>query len=540
MISASPFAKPKPMLDEGSFQQLLAAAYVVQQHNDSLWARKPQISTARLLSEIAELQSMLELSALDVSTLGKKISERLLEITAATGVSLSLISDGFLDCIAEAGVPVKIPGSSVASHSLVATERLKSGDVFESSDARRDMRLDGGICSSLGIGALVAAPVVRAGHLAGLIEVRWARARAFDETGLLACRLIASLAGEILEGRRSGQKSSPVFQPAPPKEEFQPAGISDLPGTESSGVADEVVLQPGEPEPVATAVPVDTQPAKLEVVHTDPEVDVVGTAAPAPEASEATETQLGPSYAVFPEVESCRVCGRAFGADEAFCGHCSMPRVASKPSQQMQSKFASLWFMGKAKEALAEENAEARQSSPAFSEKAMVSAVSATSETAPPEFAPADTDVRQAPRSDHVSYFEPTPAERNYASEVQFWERAATAASASQSSFHKIRGKDALLGLLAVVLAVGVISAWPRSNGQLTWFQSMLVRGGMARHSVPGFAGNPAIRVWVDQRTSSYYCPGSEPYGNTPAGYYTTQLEAEQAHSQPASGLVCQ
>src|SRR5713226_1677073 len=43
-------AKAKPVLDRNGFQQLLAAAYVLQQHNESLRTKDPRLATTWIFS----------------------------------------------------------------------------------------------------------------------------------------------------------------------------------------------------------------------------------------------------------------------------------------------------------------------------------------------------------------------------------------------------------------------------------------------------------------------------------------------------------
>jgi glucuronate isomerase len=52
MPSSSTGAKHKLLLDETGFEQLLAAAYVLQQHNDGLRAQAQQLDTTGVLSKI--------------------------------------------------------------------------------------------------------------------------------------------------------------------------------------------------------------------------------------------------------------------------------------------------------------------------------------------------------------------------------------------------------------------------------------------------------------------------------------------------------
>lgn len=540
-------AKQRPVLDESSFQQLLAAAYVVQQHNDSLWTKLPQLDTARLLAEVSDMQA--QASKLELPMAAKLITERLLSMIAATGVSLSLIRDGYLDCLAESGVPAKVPGSSIASHSLVATERLKAGDVFESGDSRHDIRLDADLCNGLAMGSLIAAPVFRLGQLAGLIEVRWARPHAFEETGVFACRLMASLVTGILE-----RESSPGVVVEPAVAEVvtgsESGGKVTLPEEASAATVNETAIEAKSAETAEKLIVVESEagekvsaasvstPEHALIEPADPENDR-RVAEVSPQAVAETSANDSAATAV---PSNCRICGQPLRANETFCGHCSMPRAAATASENLQSKWASLWFIHQAKGAPGANEGESENEAP---QAATASQIANTAEAAgsmiQAEIQPDPPPLADslAHSNDQFSYFEPVTLEHDAASEIKFWERAAAAASSSKSALRKLRAKDITLIIVASVLAIGVISAWP-SNGRLTWFGSMMVRMGLARHAVPAFAGNPAVNVWVDEQTSLYYCPGEGRYGNTSAGHFTTQLEAEQSQLHPGSGLVCQ
>jgi hypothetical protein len=157
---------------------------------------------------------------------------------------------------------------------------------------------------------------------------------------------------------------------------------------------------------------------------------------------------------------------------------------------------------------------------------------------------PVPDPLSSAPLQDnsHFSYFEPTAAERGTAllaeefEDVSLWSRAARALRG------RLRIKDVLLIVIAATLAFGVISAWPSSGGQLTWFQSILVRLGRAQTAshTPVYAGDPEVNVWVDVHTALYYCPGADLYGKTPEGHFAAQGEALEQHFEPAAGLACQ
>src|SRR5258708_8050817 len=251
-------------------------------------------------------------------------------MTDAAGVSLSLTADGCLECIAESGAAAKVPGSSIASHSLVATERLRNGRLFQSADAQKDIRLDTASCRELGIRALLAVPVQRFGEVAGLVEVRWSKPDAFHESDMRTCDLMAALATEILErdaGSEVNRTAVPVTPPQPALSLSLSLSLPELPGADEAFAAVPEVEDlngPTADSPLSAAAPADSEPPDEEIL-----------------------------------AEQCRVCGRTFQAEESFCGNCSMPRAAAAPSEELQSKCASLWYMQQAQDALQE-----RESSP--------------------------------------------------------------------------------------------------------------------------------------------------------------------------------
>jgi len=55
----------------------------------------------------------------------------------------------------------------------------------------------------------------------------------------------------------------------------------------------------------------------------------------------------------------------------------------------------------------------------------------------------------------------------------------------------------------------------------------------------PEYKGNPQTQVWVDLHTALYYCPGTDLYGKTPKGKFTTQRDAQLDQFEPAYEKAC-
>jgi hypothetical protein len=74
----------------------------------------------------------------------------------------------------------------------------------------------------------------------------------------------------------------------------------------------------------------------------------------------------------------------------------------------------------------------------------------------------------------------------------------------------------------------------------LSFFDRMLIQLGLAEApDAPADRGNPGVQVWVDLHTALYYCPGSDLYGKTAKGKFTTQREAQLDQFEPAYRKVC-
>jgi len=521
-----PGAKRKPALDQASFQQVLAAAYVVQQHNDNLRRQDPRLDSEWILTQVAETQSLLRAGGLDRKTATKLICDRLRAMTDSAGVSLSLTNDGILKCVAESGTAAKVSGNSIASHSLVATERLRNGRVFQSADAQKDIRLDLAACQEINVRALLAVPIQQRGEIAGLIEVRWSRPDGFHESDVHTCQLLAGLVTEILEREEGVAANAAITAPA---DIAQPAS--------------ELTANLNE-EPVSTIAESDgsAMPAKKEPVP------------PAAPSEALSDSAAEPLHRADTLSSQCRVCGRPFLTHEAFCGNCSMPRVAGEPAEGLQSKWASLWYMQQAQDLTEDEATKADSPSTVdgLESQARENAAWQEHDQAQEEETRPESVWRRPEKE-----VEAKPANREPIIPVALdygaiapasWDATIRAAWERGSEMVQRRlgrkGAIAAMASLALLLALAVWSAWPApASTQLTWFESLLVELGLAQvpsRTPAAPTGNPDVRVWVDVHTALYYCPGSDLYGKTPGGEFETQHDAQQDKFDPATGAVCE
>jgi hypothetical protein len=337
---ASTGANQKPALDENSFQQLLAAAYTLQEHNEgSLSSKRPRRDPAKIFPEITNTRTRMLVDDHDLPSALAVVSDCLRSLTIAEGASICLVNDGYLSCVACSGTAAKVPGGAVASNSLVATERLRNGRAFQSANARSDIRLEPSMCVELQIGSLLAVPIERNNQVAGLIELRWNDADAFDELDERTCELAIGLIGELLD-REFGPVSaaaSAIDQGEVAKQSQNPHPVSPQNGETRMG---HPILKPIVPK----------FEGLLEELRHDASSSSLPTSSPAASSHlPVALSEVLPGAAA----NNCRVCGHALNAKDDFCGNCGM--LAHSTDDGMQSKWASLWFMQQAKKAVGSE-----------------------------------------------------------------------------------------------------------------------------------------------------------------------------------------
>ncbi len=107
---------------------------------------------------------------------------------------------------------------------------------------------------------------------------------------------------------------------------------------------------------------------------------------------------------------------------------------------------------------------------------------------------------------------------------------------------------DIAIGLATLLMAVALFGAHSADSSEsqlsqpsLTLMERALVGLGLAELPPPAPAdtGNASAQVWVDLHTGLYYCAGSELYGKTPDGKFTTQSDAQLDEFQPAARKTC-
>ena len=99
------------------------------------------------------------------------ITERALTLTGASGAALAFLTDDKMICRASVGEPALPLGTAVDVKQGITGECIRTGRMVACEDVETDPRVDREICQVLGIGSILATPIVADFKVVGLLEV---------------------------------------------------------------------------------------------------------------------------------------------------------------------------------------------------------------------------------------------------------------------------------------------------------------------------------------------------------------------------------
>jgi putative methionine-R-sulfoxide reductase with GAF domain len=543
----------RPALDEQTFEKLLEAAYVLQEHNrkmreleqsleaqseqlreqerlnqERLQRTKPEAEERRranadytlTLAEIVEAQHQIQMRHLELEQAMDVVAERVSRITGGSGAGIGLLEAGVIRYRAGAGESALPVGTEVPLQKAVCQANVRTGQVIRTPDVNTEFLFDPDPCRARGILSLLAVPIHYDGNIVGALELYFDRPNGFAEQDIHTCQLMAGLVTEAV-GRDAELKIK-----------------KSMVAERSSMLAAIERLQPN------LAALAQDQSAKG------------GQAAPA-----AAKTP-------------CWKCGNNLLPEEQFCGKCGAAHVSESDTSSLQSKVASAWRQQSAKEVatrsaepfdpghaaeknLSAQNAEGAEwiSTSAGEEGAGEAISGETNETA-------DSEGRD------TALVKSRPEEL-------VWSSAATArefleatteppSSSALARFWRSRRGDFYM-VFAILLVIAVVrwGVWSENSAvasgrggamtggagrskrvaadaDLSLFDKFLISIGLAEApEAPEYKGNPDTQVWVDLQTALYYCPGADLYGKTPKGKLTSQRQAQMDQFEPAKLKAC-
>jgi|SRR5882672_2701445 len=524
--------KTRAQLDERSFEQLLAAAYMLQQQRESIpfvSARpQPAMNEAERLAAIAEAQALVHGNQLRLQERLQLVAERAQRITGGVGAAIWLLRGSQAVCQLASGVLSVSAGQSIAREGSRLTACLRDGAVFHCADAKSDPRTRFDALPGVADGSVLAVPIHFEGRVQGALEVTFAQAWGFEDADVRTCQILSGLVSETV-ALAAGQEQMNILHSERATlldalDRLQPH-LSKLFNNASVSEPAQNRMHHQTEDPDETYLPpIDVPPAPMGPTHGLARLGKYllnqqehGRSAPQDLEQEAAsrlaprEVHTALNYSVTaqqPDTRAKRASASHTSEEQDFESH-------TFDSHELESETAPY----------------SRSYAQPYDEEYALETV----RPEPSTLTPADEPWLHA---------EPeTPAAVQPDRMRGFWQ---------------LHGADVCLAASAIVLAASLTWAlWPHpkktiatSNAaaagapaepKLSAFEELLVSMGLAEAPPPpvAYTGTPGTRVWVDINNALYYCPGAEPYGKTPKGKFLTQREAQDEQFQPARGQPC-
>jgi GAF domain-containing protein len=574
----------KPDFDEETLGRLLEAAYVLQEHSrrvreeiaqrgealatttqsaqsDSVAipAVQPAERTLEIssvgatakddytltLAQIVEVQHQIQLRRLALDDVMTLVAEHVAEIVRAGGASVGLLKEETFVYRAACGSMILPKGTEVPLEKALCTASLRTGQVIRCANINAEFLVDAAECRRRAIQSLIVVPVYHEGGVAGALELYYSKPQAFSEQDVHSCQLMAGLITEALaRAEEQTWKQSLADERAAMMEALEK-------------------LKPNLTALASGTIQESAQQTEVEIAEntSDGRFKEIEPSAP-------------PSATSSPVV--CHKCGNHLVGEEQFCGKCGLPRGSDYEPPSMQSKVASLWHMQEAerkKNRTAPENDEDQDiDSLLINEILAGKNLSGTElegdsqitthsgeQIEDPDGAADRNESNSAGASADAK--QPSPW-RSAASTREFFEQLAAHPGALGRFWNARRGDIylAVAVILVIVVirwgiwsnhSVGASGSQPAKTAQskpvpvapdanLSMFDRMLISLGLAdAPEPPESKGNPETQVWVDLQTALYYCPGTDLYGKTPKGKYSSQRDAQLDQFEPALRKAC-
>jgi predicted DNA-binding protein (UPF0251 family)/putative methionine-R-sulfoxide reductase with GAF domain len=177
-----------PTLDPESFQRLLSNAFAVQECG----------MDTESLSAIVELQGSIGSGELDVDGAMDLIAVRARNVANATGIAIGLLKGDQLVYRAGSGSAASYVGQHVMATLCVSVHNTASSEILCVENAQTDKRIEAAICRQFGAQSLLILPIYHDRAVAGVLDVLFNEAHAFQHREVLTYRLMAALVGEAM------------------------------------------------------------------------------------------------------------------------------------------------------------------------------------------------------------------------------------------------------------------------------------------------------------------------------------------------------
>ncbi len=191
----------------------------------------------------------------DVDAVLQLITESALTLTGASGAALAFLTDDKMICRARAGEPPPPLGAPVDAQQGLSGECVRSGLLVSCEDMENDRRIDPEVGRRLGIGSLIAVPIVSDCRVVGLLEIFSPRLRGFTKDHETVLDQLAEMIPRTFsEGTEQENTRPERIQPVASEVSSIESGSSGLVSIQAT-CEDLLEQKPEVPEPVSEQVP---------------------------------------------------------------------------------------------------------------------------------------------------------------------------------------------------------------------------------------------------------------------------------------------
>ena len=588
--------KHKPVLDEQTLAKLLEAAYVLQEHNrevrelelgldlkrDQIEAEEKAKAKAApaaaapkpreaepaaqgdytfTLAQIVATQHQIQIRNLGLEQTMALVAERVIEIARASGAALGMVDGKNVTYRAVAGSKALKLGTQVPTEKALCLPCIRNGQVFRCVNVDPEFLIDTQECRRRGIQSLIAVPIFHEGGVAGGLELYYANQNGFTEQDIHTGQLMAGLITEALaRDEELTWKQSLANERAVMLE-----ALEKLKPNLSALV---------EKDPAKTAAAADTSTATFtctkcghKLVSGEQFCGQCGT----PRVVVATHAAAASPAPVFENKMPASTAAAGMVIPESVRSISDTARSEESLPESIEEEFPDLF--GVPEPAVDQKNVT--KESVVAPDPELASDLSGELETGiqqedePEKVTEPDAEIEnledtEAKEPEQVALLKPSHP-GNWSSALsarEFLEQVAGVQKrGGLARFWETRRGDIYLAIAVILVAcvvrwgiwsnhqVSATNAPPTAaaahkkaspDADLSLFDRLLISLGMAEEpETPEDKGNPNTRVWIDQRTALYYCPGADLYGKTPKGKYSTQRDAQLDQYEPAYRKAC-
>jgi GAF domain-containing protein len=551
------------------------------------------------LAKIVETQHQIQVRHLESESAMSLVADRLVQIARASGAAIGILDGKKLHYRAASGLMTLPVGTGVAMDKALCLACLRTGQVFRCADVNPEFLLDTEECRRRGIQSMIAVPIFHEGGVSGGLELYYPTTQAFTEQDVHTCQLMAGLVTEALARaeevtwKKSLATERAVMLEALEKLKPNLAALIDKPSARDSAGGSGGPTMAASPSRTASASASNSASTFLcrKCGHTLVGEEQFCGNCGTPRSSDYEAPSMQSKVASLWHMQEAQKKNSPVDADDSAPAHPDSQgghgrghpdelrpekSLADTLEEEMPELFAAaglpVYNTSRSVEPSPTPNLNLERTPSRNLDRTLDRTLDQTPISA--EFEDSvlsDLEIPAEPGAEN-GHEDKASTALEKTNRATAWSSAASARAFLEQlavserpgalvRFWNARRGDIYLGialiLVAAVVLWGILSNRPVSatgdpaatgavhrkaspEADLSLFDRMLISLGLAEAPpTPEYKGNPDTQVWVDLHTALYYCPGTDLYGKTPKGKYTSQRDAQLDQFEPAYRKTC-